>query len=154
MRMNRWVAAGLIALALLSLTAGAAFADDPEPPKPGEGSEQDTNLDSPIAQFLLNFTGLEEEEFTGMTGCGLGLGEIARAYFFAEIAGIEVSEILSCDDGFGWGALYKEYDLHPGGGGRGLGWRVRSEDGFTKPGGGKPPWAGPPAWAHGPKKGE
>jgi hypothetical protein len=151
MGMRKWCVAGIVALTLLSLTAGAAFADDGGPSEQAGATEQEFNVNGPITQYLLDFAGLTDEDLAGMVGCGMELGDIARAFIFADLTGINPSEIVGCEEVSGWGELFHAYDLHPGGGGRGLGWRVRSEDGSTKPGGGKPSWAGPPEGAKGPK---
>jgi hypothetical protein len=137
---------GLTALALL-LSAGAAFAqeEDPEP-------------ENPVIQFLAGIIGLTPEEIAAQREAGYSLGNIARGFLFNQLTGLDASEVQGESHGHGWGVLFRNAELHPGGGGRGLGWMIgkghtRTEHPGNRPdhAGGRPPWAGgPPEWAGGP----
>jgi hypothetical protein len=135
MRIGKWLLAGGIALALLAVLTTAALADEGQPPKE----------DNPVIQFLAELTGQSPEEIISMREGGYSLGNIARAYLFAELTGGDPAEILARPGGRGWGVLFKEAGLHPGGGGRGLGWMIGKGHGRPDHAGkGKPPWAGGP----------
>jgi hypothetical protein len=77
---------------------------------------------------------------------GNGFGTISRAIFLAEETGQSYLEIMTQAEGVGWGKLFKDAGLRPGGGGHGLGWLVGKHAGH-----GPPDHAGPPEWNNGAK---
>jgi hypothetical protein len=132
------------------LTATAAFAQDEDP-----------EHESPVTQFLTGITGAAPGDIVGHQESGNSLGNVARAYLFAELWGGTAADALGESHGKGWGVMFRGADLDPGGGGRGLGWMIgwghrddKPERGNGRPdhagkpdrpdreGGGKPPWAG------------
>ncbi len=113
---------------------------------------EDPGRENPVIQFLSSLTGLTPEEIAAQKDSGYSLGNVARAYLFAELTGGNASEALGQSQGRGWGVMFKNAGLHPGGGGRGLGWMIgrghakpdRGNDRPDHPGGGQPDWAGGP----------
>jgi hypothetical protein len=95
------------------------------------------------------------EEIVTLQKDGNGLGNIGRAYNFSQATGIPLTDVLDMAKEMGWGNLYKEFGLHPGG--QGLGSLVHGNIGKgagngngngngnngNGNGGGPPPWAGP-----------
>ena len=127
----------------------------------GAAQGAETENQNPVAAYLAGLTGMSYEEVVDLQKDGNGLGNIGRAYLFSEATGIPLEEVLAMAKDSGWGNLYKEYDLHPGG--NGLGSLIRGNnpnangngnpfaDGDSeKPGGGNPD-KGKPSWANGPK---
>ena len=137
MKITRLFTIGGLTIALLVLGSVAAFAQ--------EGQDTPQN---PVTAFLASITGASPDEITSHQNGGHSLGNIGRAYLFAELGGGTVTDALSQSQGKGWGVLFKKAGLHPGGGGRGLGWMIGKGHTLTQ---GKPDHAGgPPEWAGGP----
>jgi hypothetical protein len=109
-------------------------------------AQEETPQQNPVAAYLAGLTGMSYEEVVALQKDGNGLGNIGRAYLFSEATGIPLEEVLAQAKEIGWGNLYKEHGLHPGG--NGLGSLVRGQIGNgngpdpDKPTG-PPPWAGP-----------
>lgn len=137
---HRLIIASLIAVGVLLLVSSVAFADG-EPPKE----------DNPVIQFLAELTGQTPAEIVELRSGGYSLGNIARTYLFDPTGG-DPQGALSQSQGKGWGVLFKQAGLHPGGGGRGLGWMIGKAHGRPDHAGhGKPDGVGnPPPWAGGP----
>lgn len=131
----------ILAIATLAILAagsvGLAKAQD--------GDEEQQN---PVAAYLAGLTGMSYEEVVALQKDGNGLGNIGRAYTFSQATGIPLEEVLALHKEMGWGNLYKEYDLHPGG--NGLGSLIHGNIGQGNGNGpgngngnGPPEWAGP-----------
>lgn len=137
MKITRLFTIGGLAIALLVLGSVSAFAQEDQDDPP-----------NPVTAFLASITGASPDEITSKQHAGYSLGNIGRAYLFAELGGGSVTDALSQSQGKGWGVLFKKAGLHPGGGGRGLGRMIGR--GHTQSQG-KPDHAGgPPEWAGGP----
>ena len=140
----------ILAMIASLLTAAAAFADGETPEK-----------ENPVIQFLASVTGASPDEIAAQKESGYSLGNVARGYLFAELTGIDPSDAMGESQGKGWGVMFRDAGIEPGGGGRGLGWMIGH--GHNKPdhangrpdhagggkpdrpdreGPGKPPWAG------------
>lgn len=126
----------LAVAALVLLAAGSAGAARAQE----EGEQQ-----NPVAAYLAGLTGMSYEEIVALQKDGNGLGNIGRAHLFSEATGIPLEEVLALAKEMGWGNLYKEHNLHPGG--NGLGSLVRGNIGN---GNGPDPdkTTGPPPWAN------
>jgi hypothetical protein len=140
MNKRRLIIGTLAALGVLLLVTGGAFADDDPPP-----------VDNPVIQFLAELTQQDPAYIVELHGQGHSLGNIARAYLF-DSSGGDPQGVLSQAKGMGWGVLFKQAGLHPGGGGRGLGWMIGKAHGRPDhAGGGRPEGVGnAPEWAGGP----
>jgi len=156
MKRRSLLLACILAIILSLLSTAAVFAEGDEPE--GEPPEHE----SPIIQFLAGVTGADPGDISGPKESGYSLGNVARAYLFAELTGENAADALGESHGKGWGLMFRGADLEPGGGGRGLGWMIgwgHRDDkpergnrpdhaGGGKPdrpdreGGGRPPWAG------------
>ncbi len=142
----------VLTILTLLLTATAAFAQ-----------EEDPERVNPVIVFLSGLTGMAPGEIAAQKESGYSLGNVARAYLFAELTGSDPSEAMGQSHGRGWGVMFRAAGLDPGGGGRGLGWMIggshEKPDRPDKPDHGhghsdhevaRPPWAGgPPPWAGG-----
>jgi len=137
MRIKRFLVIVVLTISLMLIYLGSALAqEDPPPPQ------------NPVAVFLSEATGISYDEIINLQKSGHGLGNIARAYNFVSAAGITttISEVYeSRSQGIGWGQLYKEAELKPGGGGQGLGWLLGKNKGANRSKHTRPPeWAGGP----------
>lgn len=74
----------------------------------------------PVASALANFFGVTYDEVFGLHEAGNGFGNIAKAYFFAEVIGVTPADLLDQAHGAGWGNVLKENGLHPGSVGQGV----------------------------------
>jgi hypothetical protein len=104
------------------LTISVAVAQDEEPAQ-----------NNPVALFLAGLTDVTYEDIIGYQQEGFGLGQIGRALQFAEATDQEWIDVMTQAQAMGWGQLYREAGLHPGG--QGLGSLI---------GKGRPDWAGGP----------
>lgn len=137
MKITRLFTIGGVTIVLLVLGSVAAFAQE------GQGDPP-----NPVTSFLAGITGASHDEITSQQNAGHSLGNIGRAYLFAELGGGSATDALSQSQGKGWGVMFKKAGLNPGGGGRGLGRMIGK--GHTQSQG-KPDHAGgPPEWAGGP----
>ena len=126
----------LLATLLLSLSLFAfnqtALAEEDDPGDQGQ---------NPVAAYLAGLTGMTYDDLVTLQQDGNGLGNIGRAYLFSQETGMSLEDVLTAAKEEGWGNLYKEAGLHPGG--NGLGSLIHTgEDGTKQPG--PPPWAGGP----------
>ena len=113
------------------LTATAAFAQDEDP-----------EHESPVIQFLAGVTGATPDEIAAQKESGYSLGNVARAYLYGELTGASPSESLGQSQGKGWGVMFRDAGIEPGGGGRGLGWMMGKGHGKPEGGNGRPDHAG------------
>ncbi|MCG3206984.1 MAG: hypothetical protein FOGNACKC_00584 [Anaerolineae bacterium] len=74
----------------------------------------------PVAAALANFFGVTYDEVFGLHEAGNGFGNIAKAYFFAEVIGTTPADLLEQVHGAGWGNVLKENGIHPGAVGQGV----------------------------------
>jgi hypothetical protein len=137
------------------LTAAAAFAEGETPE--GETSEKE----NPVILFLASITDSSPDDIAAQKESGYSLGNVARGYLFAELTGTDPSDATGESQGKGWGVMFRDAGIEPGGGGRGLGWMIGhghdkpdhangrpDHAGSGKPdrpdreGPGRPPWAG------------
>ncbi len=116
----------VLALVGLLVFAGSARAQEPEPAP-----------QNPVALFLAGVTGLSYDEIVSYRDAGYGLGQIGRALQFARATDQSLDDVLAQAQETGWGRLYREAGLHPGG--QGLGALLGR--GHT---GERPAWAGGP----------
>lgn len=137
MKITRLSTIGVLTILFLALVSVTAFAQEGQDDPP-----------SPVVSFLAGITGASYDEITSKQHGGYSLGNVGRAYLFAELGGGSVTDALSKSQGKGWGVMFKKAGLHPGGGGRGLGWMIGKGHAESH---GKPDHAGgPPEWAGGP----
>ncbi len=100
-----------------------------------DGTDGDTNGDTddsdgiddgtmqhPVASALASFFEVDYEEVFSLHEEGYGFGEIAFAYFFADMTGMSEEELLQAAHESGWGNVLKENGIHPGS----IGGRVKS----------------------------
>ncbi len=124
MRIKRFLVIVVLTISLLLIYLGSALAqEDPPPPQ------------NPVAVFLSEATEMTYDEIINLQKSGHGLGNIARAYNFvsATYGTLTMSDVLaSRSQGIGWGQLYKEAGLKPGGGGQGLGWLLGKNKGANR----------------------
>ena|GEM_PF-5873446 len=130
MRRRLLILCGLTIIASL-LTAAAAFA---------EGEKPET--ENPVIQFLASVTGATPDEIIAQKESGYSLGNVARGYLFAELTGIDPSDAMGESQGKGWGVMFRDAGIEPGGGGRGLGWMIGHGHGKPEGAGGRPDHAG------------
>ena len=104
--------------------------------------EEEADAQNPVAAYLAGLTGYTYEELVTLQKDGNGLGNIGRAYLFSLATGISLEEALTQAKEMGWGNLYKEYGLKPGG--NGLGSLITKGPGLDQQPG-PPPWAGGPS---------
>jgi hypothetical protein len=134
----------VIPVAVLSVLMLASFAGF------ASAQEEPPDKQNPVIAFIASVTGTSYEDVLATKENGFKVGQVGRAYLFAELTGQDVSDVLGDFPGKGWGVLFKKAGLHPGGGGRGLGWMIGKGKGrgHSDHGGGPPEWAGgPPDWA-------
>jgi hypothetical protein len=138
--MNRKIMAILAVVLFAAVSAVGARAQEEDPQQ------------NPVAAYLAGLTGLSYEEVVALQKDGNGLGNIGRAHLFSEATGIPLEEVLQLAKEMGWGNLYKEHGLHPGG--NGLGSLVHGQIGKGNGNGngnGSDKEPGPPAWSNGGK---
>jgi hypothetical protein len=127
----------ILALAGLALLAGATA---------GIARAQDEDgQQNPVAAYLAGLTGMSYEEIVDLQKDGNGLGNIGRAWNFSQATGVPLIDALAMAKEDGWGNLYKEYGLHPGG--NGLGSLIHGNIGKGNGNGGGN-GNGPPDWAN------
>jgi hypothetical protein len=155
MKRHKLLFVGVLTIIASLLTAAAAFAEGETP------ETEDPETENPVILFLASVTGSTPDEIAAQKESGYSLGNVARGYLFAELTGTDPSDAVGESQGKGWGVMFRDAGIEPGGGGRGLGWMIGK--GHNKPegtggrpdhaGGGKPdrpdregpgrpPWAG------------
>lgn len=105
---RKLLGAALVAAFILLAWAAPAFAQDVDP----EGT-------NPIALLLAESSGYSVEEINALSVSGASYGNIARALAYAEATGVSPAEALLLAEGVGWGQLFKEAEISPGGNGLG-----------------------------------
>ncbi len=98
----------------------APFVDGTTPPVDDDTETGETVAQHPVAAALANFFGVSYDEVFGLHTAGNGFGNIAKAYFFAEVIGTTPADLLEQAHGAGWGNVLKENGIHPGAVGQGV----------------------------------
>jgi hypothetical protein len=134
-----------IAVMLLVLGTGIAFADEETPEEEPEGEGVGQN---PVALYIAGHLGVDYDDIREYQANDIGLGNISKAIYIQSMLGGEIGEILAAVQDMGWGEYYKSLEIKPGGG-HGLGWMFKEYGKKEKLHHGKPEWAGgPPAHAN------
>ncbi len=97
----------LAAFLLLSIAAPAA------------AGERDPEGNNSIALLLSGYSGFSVEEIEALSESGASYGNLARALAYASAAGISPADALALSEGAGWGPLFSELGISPGGNGLG-----------------------------------
>ena len=118
MKLLRILMIGLVSAALLFSSVGSVSAQAEEPqPQP----------QNPVAAFLAGVTGLTPQEISDLQQQGFGMGNISKAYYLLKngMPG-DINSILEQSTTTGWGQLFKQAGVHPGGG---VGWLFKGKGG-------------------------
>ncbi len=80
-----------------------------------EGEEESEGGCHPVIEILSEAFEVPYSDLEALRDENFGIGEIARAYLLADVAGVDVQEIIDMrESGMGWGEIKKEYpDVHP-----------------------------------------
>ena len=115
-------------LLFLSVVPVGAQAEKPQP-------------QNPVVEFLAGVTKLTPKAIAELQQQGYGLGNISKAYRYQQNGGKgTLQEILAKAKEIGWGQLFKQAGMHPGGG---VGWLFKGKgqhglkgksSGWTPPG--------------------
>jgi hypothetical protein len=118
MKSLRIILIGLLTTALLFVSIIPVAAQD-EQPQPG------TQPKNPVALFLSGVTGLTAQQISDLQTQGYGMGEISKAYYLVKngFAG-DIPTILAQAKTSGWGQLFKQAGVKPGGG---VGWLFKGK---------------------------
>jgi len=130
----RWIMVSVFLCGIFIAPASVVNAQDEEPEEP----------QNPVAVFLAEVTGTTYEEIIAFQEAGYGMGNISKAYYYIQATGGgSLGDVMAQAQSTGWGQVFKDAGLHPGGG-HGVGQLFKEND--TNPSGhhGKPDWAGGP----------
>ncbi len=116
MKSLRILIIGLVSAALLFSSVGSVNAQVEEP-----------QPQNPVAAFLAGVTGLTPQEISDLQQQGFGMGNISKAYYLL-MNGMpgDINSILEQSTTVGWGQLFKQAGVHPGGG---VGWLFKGKGG-------------------------
>jgi len=131
MKSFRILIIGLLTTALLFLSVIPVGAQD-EKPQP----------QNPVVVFLAGATGSTPQAIAELQQQGYGLGNISKAYYYLQMGGTggDLQWVLAKAKEIGWGQLFKQANIHPGGG---VGWAFKhngqsalkgKSSGWTPPG--------------------
>jgi len=115
---------GMLLLTATGVLAASPVVSNPYPilNDPTPTITPTVTITHPVAAAIASFFGLDYSVVEAWHDEGLGYGEIARAYFLAELSGESVAEVMALyERGMGWGEVAKALDLAPGNRGWNLG---------------------------------
>ncbi len=114
MKSFRIVLIGLLATTLLFTSVVPVGAQDEKP-----------NPQNPVVVFLAGLTKKTPQAIADLQAKGYGLGNISKAIYYQQMGGKgDLQSILEKANEIGWGQLFKQAGLHPGGG---VGWLFKGK---------------------------